>query len=215
MSRHSQRSTRSTTHTVVAAAFAVAGLAVTGAGVYAGLNAEATSSQSVTSGTLKLNIGNESGSLFTSAVSGLAPGDVVNRYVNLTNNGLLPALSLTLKVAGSTALATDATKGLAVTVSSCSTSWAVSAGTASCTSGGTITQVMTSTPVATLAVTPGAVQASMAVNEVAHLQISLKLPNSSETTTNGVLPSGTIQGLTDTLTYTFNEVQRAATTTES
>ena len=41
------------------------------------------------------------------------------------------------------------------------------------------------------------------------------LPDQNETTTNGTLPGGTIQGLSTTLTFTFSETQRAATTTES
>jgi hypothetical protein len=36
-----------------------------------------------------------------------------------------------------------------------------------------------------------------------------------ENTVNGTLPSGTIQGLTNTLTYTFQMTQRNGTTTNS
>jgi spore coat-associated protein N len=217
MSRHSQRTGKTPTRTILAAAFAVAGLAITGAGVYAGLNATATGTQSVTSGTLSLTLGNETGSTFTGAVSALAPGDVVNRYVNLTNGGTLASQGLTLQVAGagSTLLTTNPTKGLAVTVSSCSTSWSVSAGVATCASAGTVAVVMSSTAVATLSTTPGAVLSSLAVGEVVHLKVSVALPDQPETTTNGTFPPSTIQGLSDTLTYTFNEAQRTATTTNS
>jgi spore coat-associated protein N len=216
MSRHSQRTALTPTRTIVAAAFAVAGLAITGAGVYAGLNADATGTQAVSSGTLSLVMANETGSTFSGAVTNMAPGDTVNRFVNLTNGGNLAAQSLTLGVAGagSTLLTTDATRGLAVTVTSCSTSWTVAAGVATCTAGTTAT-VMSSTPISTLRVTPGAVQATVAVGAVVHLQVSLTLPNQSETTANGVLPGTPIQGLSDTLTYTFNELQRTATTTNS
>ena len=48
--------------------------------------------------------------------------------------------------------------------------------------------------------------------QVAHLQVSLTLIG-TETSTNGVAPSPTVQGLTTTLTYTFTEQQRAAVTT--
>jgi spore coat-associated protein N len=216
MSRHSQPTVKTPTRTIVAAAFAVAGLAITGAGVYAGLNADATGTQAVSSGTLSLTLANETGSNFSSAVTNLAPGDVVNRYVNLTNGGNLAAQSLTLGVAGAgtTLLTTSATRGLAVSVTSCSTSWTVAANVATCTAG-TTTLVMASTPVSTLSGTPGAVQASLAVGAVVHLKVSVTLPDQAETTANGVLPGSTIQGLSDTLTYTFNELQRTATTTNS
>jgi spore coat-associated protein N len=216
MSRHSQRSAKTPTRTLVAAAFAVAGLAVTGAGVFAGLNATATGTQAVTSGTLSLVMANETGSTFSSAVSNMAPGDVVNRFVNLTNGNTLAAQSLTLGVAGTgaTLLTTSATKGLDVAVTSCSTSWTVAANVATCTAGSTAV-VMAATPVSTLSATPGAVQATVAAGAVVHLMVSLTLPDQAETTTNGTLPGSTIQGLSTTLTYTFNELQRTATTTNS
>jgi hypothetical protein len=216
MSRHSQRSAKTPTRTIVAAAFAVAGLAVTGAGVFAGLNATATGTQAVTSGTLSLTMGNETGSTFSGAVSGLAPGDVVNRYVTLTNGGTLDAQTLTLGVTGTgSLLSTSAAKGLTVTVSSCATSWSVSAGVATCASSGAVATVLAATPVATLAVTPGSIQSTFAPAAVLHLKIALTLPDQGETVTNGTFPGGTIQGLSDTLTYTFNELQRTATTTNS
>ena len=43
----------------------------------------------------------------------------------------------------------------------------------------------------------------------------MTLPDQSETTTNGTLPAGTIQGLSASLTYTFAETQRDATTSNS
>ena len=41
------------------------------------------------------------------------------------------------------------------------------------------------------------------------------LPDQSETTTNGTLPVGTIQGLSASLRWTFEDAQRASTTTNS
>lgn len=216
MTRHTQPTRTIRPRTVLTASCAVAALALTGAGVYAGLNAVATGTQAVSSGTLSLVMANETGSSFSGAVSNMAPGDVSNRFVNLTNGSTLAAQSLTLKVAGggATLLTTSATKGLAVTVTNCTTSWTVSAGVATCTAG-TTSVVMASTPVSTLSTTPGAVQATIATGAVLHLQVTLTLPDQAETTTNGTTPGSTIQGLSDTLTYTFNEAQRTATTTNA
>jgi hypothetical protein len=57
----------------------------------------------------------------------------------------------------------------------------------------------------------GAIQSG----NVAHLQITTQLPDQNETTVNGNLPATTIQGQSATLTYTFGETQRTATTTNS
>lgn len=67
-----------------------------------------------------------------------------------------------------------------------------------------------------LASTPTSLIAgAQAAGTVDHLQISLVLPNETETTVNGVLPGSTIQGLSASLTWTFTEAQRTATTTTS
>src|ERR1700722_5790124 len=68
---------------------ASAGLLAT-AGVYAGLSATATGAESVTSGTLNLTLGNDTGSTgFSNFTPKMAPGDTDNVYVNLNNTGTL------------------------------------------------------------------------------------------------------------------------------
>ncbi|MEE9094682.1 TasA family protein [Pseudarthrobacter phenanthrenivorans] len=204
---------------LAAGAVAAAGLAITGAGVFAALNATATNTtaQAATSGVLSLQM-SPNGAGFTQAVSNLAPGDTVNRYVTLTQGADLDGKALTLAVtdATPTLLTTSATKGLKVTVTQCSVAWTVSSGT--CGSGGTSTvlgtagtalsAIPTATPEQLVA---GAVAAGSTLN----LQISLALPDQTETTVNGSAPTGTIQGLASALTWTFSETQRTATTTGS
>jgi hypothetical protein len=198
-------------------ALAVGGVAtsVLATGVaYAAINAVATGSMSASSGTLSLTMANN-GVGFSSGVSNLAPGDVVNRYVTLTNGGTLDASGLTLAVSGTggTLLTTDATKGLAVSVTSCTVAWTPATGV--CSSSST-TVLLASTPVATLTGTPGTlVSGAVTAGTVRYLKVSTTLPDQNETTTNGSFPSNTIQGLSTTLTYTFGEVQRAAQTTNS
>lgn len=204
---------------IAAGAVAAAGLAITGAGVFAALNATATNTtaQAATSGVLSLQMSTNSAG-FTQAVSNLAPGDTVNRYVTLTQGADLDGKALTLAVtdATPTLLTTSATKGLKVTVTQCSVAWTISSGT--CGSGGTSTvlgtagtalsAIPTATPEKLVA---GAIAAGSTLN----LQISLTLPDQTETTVNGSAPTGTIQGLTSALTWTFSETQRTATTTGS
>lgn len=205
---------------LAAGAVAAAGLAITGGGVFAALNAQATNTtaQAATSGVLSLQMA-PNGAGFTQAVSNLAPGDTVNRYVTLTQGAALDGKALTLAVtdATPTLLTTSATKGLKVTITQCSVAWTISSGT--CGTGGTST-VLGATGGTALSAIPTAtpeqlVAGTVAAGSTLNLQISLNLPDQTETTLNGSAPSGTIQGLASALTWTFGETQRTATTTGS
>jgi spore coat-associated protein N len=199
---------------------AVVGLAITGAGVFAGLNAVATNTtaQNVTSGPLKLTMAAAIGSAgFTTGISNVAPGDTVNRYVDLSSAGNLDAQTLSLAAADGTPskLSTDATNGLHVTVTQCSgATWTVATGT--CGAGGTTSVLANNVALSALTAAPSTLVAgAVAAGSILHLQVAVTLPNQNETTTNGTLPVGTIQGLSASITWTFNELQRTATTTNS
>jgi hypothetical protein len=190
-----------------------------GFGVWASLNATAfnTSPESVSSGTLSLTLV-DNGDGFTTNVTNMAPGDVVDRYVNLTNGGNLAAKALTMSVAatGSSTLITDGTtpptKALTVAVNTCSGgTWAAATGVCS----GTSSSLLGATTLSSLASAQSLIAGAIAVNEVEHLQIVMTLPDQTETTTNGSAPATTIQGKSASLTYTFTESQRTATTTDS
>lgn len=196
--------------------------AVLTSGVFAGLNATAHNSaaESVSDGTLKLTLTDASGSAgFTGAIANLAPGDVVNRYVTLTNAGTLDAQGLTLGIAatGTSSLITDGvspvtTKALRVTVTSCTVLWS---STGVC--GGTSNVEIAAAPLSTFGA--GAQSfvktANLAANGTEFLQVSVTLPDQNETTVDGTLPTNTVQGGSASLTYTFTEAQRTATTTNS
>lgn len=215
MSAHSRsrRSQRSKTRLALAGAFGAGVLALTGAGVYAGLNAVATGTHDVSSGTLSLVVATDAGAGFGQTISNMAPGDLANSFVKLTNGTTLAAKDLTLGVTGtgSNVLTTSGAKGLAISVSQCSVAW-----TAGGVCSGTTTALLASTPVATLSSTPGSlVSGAITTSAVYHLKIGIALPDQVETTTNGTPPGGTVQGLSTTLTFSFNELQRDATTTNA
>ena len=204
----------------IVAAAALGGTALVSSSVFAALTASAsnTSGGSVTTGTLILTqapsgvTGITGG--FATAITSMAPGDVVNRYVDLTSSGTLNSASMTLGASGSpsNALTTTGTAGLQVTIKECSVAW-TNTGTCS----GTQTTDLASASVLSL-VTPASLtlQAnSLLSGAVIHLQIGIALPAGSEVTVNGVLPGGTVQGLTTAVTWTFTETQRIATTTNS
>ena len=201
---------------------AVAGLLVTSvgllatAGVYAGLSATATGTESVSSGTLNLTLTPDVGAGFSNFLAKMAPGDTDNVYVNLNNTGTLAsAAGMTLGVVGlpSNALTNGSVvgEGLNVTAVQCSVAWTLATGTCS----GATTPILATTQVSlmnagvALSNIPALVAAT---GQVAHVQVSLGLTG-TETSVNGVPPAATIQGLSTTLTYTFTEQQRTGVAT--
>lgn len=196
----------------------ISALSVGANGVYATLNAKATNvtPQIADSGTLSLTMAQSTGSAgFTSTIANLAPGDVSNRYIDLTNGGTLGSTALSLDVAakGTQSLITNGSgKALTVTVSSCPVAWDVVKGTCA---GGAKTEVAAS-PLSTLATAKAfANTTGLAAGGKAFLQVSVSLPDQNETTTNGQAPTGTVQGGTANLTYSFTEAQASPNTTNN
>lgn len=206
-------------------AVAVAGLALTGAGVYAGLTAVATGTETVNSGVLSLTLAHDGSSAgFPQTLTNVAPGDVYNTYVNLTNGSSsnLDGQNITLAVAGSPSNSTlitppvaDGTTGLQVSITQCSVAWTVTTGTpGSVSCGGQTTSLLGATAVSSLGSAASFISGAIPAGSTYHLEVSLTEPSSlNETSTNGTLPSSSIEGQSVTLTYTFSEAQRAATIT--
>ena len=194
---------------------AIAGVSLVSSSVFASLTATAfnTSAHSVSTATLKLTqaasgvVGLTNG--FTTPVTLMAPGDVINRFIDVTNGGTMAGQSMTLKVADSngTVLTTDGVNGLQVVVKECTLVYTTGTGLCS----GTETNVLTTTSAATLLSNQTVTFASLAAGSLTHLKFTITLPAGSENTANGVLPGGTVQGLTSLLTWTFTEAQRTAT----
>lgn len=202
---------------VIAAALGGAGLVASN--VFAALTATATNTSggSVTTGTLKLELAPSGVSGitggFTAAISAMGPGDTVNRYIDLSNTGTLDGASPTLQIvtADSNTLVNSSTAGLQVTITGCTVAW-TNTGTCS----GTSSAVLAATPVSTIKASAQALTLpSVLVGGVNYLKVSTSLPAGTENVLNGVLPVGTVQGLTASLTWTFIIQERSATTTNS
>jgi len=211
---------------------AIGGLSLTTSGVWAALQATADNSGNplaTSTGTLSLTLTANGAGIGTTttttpavtgvaaaAISAMAPGDTVYRFVNLTNGGTLPALGMTLGITGSGANAlTTSANGLAVAVDTCATAW-TAVGTSPGTCAGSVTAAVTSTPLLTFA-TQSVIGPAVAIAPAAvtYTRLKITLPTGSEITSNGQLPGGTIQGLSTNLTFTFTEAQRAVATTSS
>lgn len=192
-------------------------LVLTGAGALGALNAEVSnpSAQESSAGTLVLALA-DNGQGFTDNVSDLAPGDIVNRYVVLSNSGTLAGESLTLEVSatGDASLIDDGTAGVtteAITllISSCSVAWDPTDGTCA----GTTDVLNTAATLGDFSSAISLGAGTFAPATTKNLQISLTLPDQDETTINGVFPDDTVQGKSVDVTYTFGVLQRTATTT--
>jgi hypothetical protein len=193
--------------------------AIAGQSVIASLNATAfnTTAQNINAGTMKLDLA-DSGNGFGTSISNVVPGDVVNRYVTLTNSGSLNGIGLSLKTAqtGSPNLISDGTggsttKALKLTVTSCSVAWTIATGTC----GGTTSTEVVSTVIGLLTSPVTLTNSTLNSSGVRYLQMKMELPDQNETTVNGVYPTNTVQGGSVNVTYTFDLAQRLATTTNS
>ena len=192
--------------------------AIAGQSVIASINATAfnTTAQAVNSGTMKIELANN-GNGFSQSIANLVPGDVVNRYVTLTNSGSIDGIGLTLKTAqtGTPSLISDGvspstTKALTLTVTSCPVAWDVATG--ACASP---TVELAATPIGSLTSATGLTSSTLASSAPRYLQMKITLPDQNETTVNGAVPSNTVQGGAVAVTYTFDLAQRLATTTNS
>ena len=208
--------TLSTKIAIVAAA-SIGGASLVSSSVFAALTASATntSATAVSSGYMSLTQapGGASGG-FSTAITALAPLDSVVRLVTLTNASTLNAASMTLAVSDATptALTTNGTTGLQVTIQQCTVAY--TAVTYAC--SGTESTVRAASSILSLA-TPQAltlIPASLLAGGVTYLKIAISLPDSTENTLNGVIPAG-IQNKSASLTWTIAATQRTAATTNS
>jgi spore coat-associated protein N len=174
--------------------------AVAGMGTYGAFTSTTSASQAVTAGTVVIDLG--ASNTLAVAVTGLLPGDSVEKFATLTNSGssALNNITLTASTASPTALTSDTTKGLQLTIESCSTAWTVVAAAAD-TCSGTTTTVLAKSPVI------GANQelaglASLAARGTDNLKVTTTLPTTAD---------NTFQGLTSTIVIAFTGTQRTET----
>jgi len=200
----------------------VGGTALVGSSVFASLTATATNTggQSVTTGTLSYaqsNVPVLTAGL-TTAVTGVVPGDIINRFINLTNGGTLSASTITLKVAEaatlpvvttSSPLTSTALTGLQVAVFECPTAYNTTTGV--CASGET--SVITATSANALLSVQPVTLANTAGGAVSRLKFVITLPAGNEVIANGVIPASSVTGITSALTWTFTAAPRSSSNT--
>jgi spore coat-associated protein N len=186
----------------VSAAASVAGL-----GTFASFTSSTSASQSVSSGTVTVALGATGASTNRLSVNatGIAPGDTIQRSVDLLNSGTVDFGSVTLTTAASPSslLDTDATNGLQMVIDRCSTAW-TETGTAPAytyTCSGTTTTVLASRAVIGTSLALGNLS-SITAGGTDKLRVTLTLPSAA---------GNTFQNQSSTVAYTFTATQRAAT----
>jgi len=185
---------------------AVLGVAasIAGLGTFASFTSSTSASQSISSGTVSIALGASGpANRLSVAASNLVPGDTVQRAVDLTSNSSDPLGSVTLQTsaAPSNALTTDA-NGLTVKVDKCSVAWTES-GTAPAytyTCSGTTTSILAASAAGNTS-TLSSLAALSSGSSTDHLLVTLALPSAA---------GNSLQGLSTTITYSFNGTQRAA-----
>jgi spore coat-associated protein N len=185
---------------VLGAAASVAGL-----GTFASFTSSTSASQAISSGSVSIALGASGpANRLTVAASGLVPGDTVQRAVDLTSASTDPLGSVSLVTAGapSNALITD-TNGLTVKVDKCSNPWTETGASPAFvyTCSGTNTSVLAAAAVGNTASLSGLAALSTGAS-TDHLLVTLALPAAA---------TNTLQGLSTSITYTFNGTQRTAT----
>jgi predicted ribosomally synthesized peptide with SipW-like signal peptide len=187
---------------VLGAAASIAGL-----GTWATFTSSTSASHTVNSGTVVVALGAVgAANRLTVNATNIAPGDTMQRAFNLSNTGNIDfagAPNLTTTASPSSLLDTDASNGLQMVIDKCSAAWTESGPPYTYTCSGTTTSVLA---------TRALIGSSIALSNLADLTTNGSGPDYLRLTLT--LPSGagnTFQGLSSTITYSFNATQRAAT----
>jgi len=184
-----------------------AAASIAGMATYATFTSSVSQSQTISSGTVSLNLGATGSAInrLNIGASNIAPGDTMQRSVDLINGGTINMASITLTNAATTssALDTDAVNGLQLTIDKCSQAW-TEGGTAPAytyTCGGTTSTVLASRAIIGTNIALSNLGA-LTAGTTDHLRFTLSFPSAA---------GNTFQGLTSTIQYTFTGTQRAGT----
>jgi predicted ribosomally synthesized peptide with SipW-like signal peptide len=185
---------------VLGAAASIAGL-----GTFATFTSSTSASHTVSSGTVTIALGATGASTnrLTVGASAIAPGDTIQRSVDLINQGSLDLASTTLTTTATTSslLDTDTTNGLQMVIDKCSAAWTEAGPPYTYTCSGSTSTVLASRPVigSTLALSN---LGSLTAGATDHLRVTLTLPGAA---------GNTLQNQTSTISYAFTGTQRTAT----
>src|SRR5436190_15953687 len=174
-----------------------AAASIAGLGTYATFTSSTSQSHAISSGTVTIALGATGASTnrLNIGASALAPGDTIQRSVDLTNSGSLDLASVTLTTTASPSsqLDTDATNGLQMVIDKCSQAWTEAGPPYTYTCGGTTSSVLASRQVigSNLALSN---LSSLTNGSTDHLRVTLTLPSGA---------GNTLQNQSSTISYAF------------
>src|SRR4051794_20633891 len=185
---------------IVAAAASIAGL-----GTFATFTSSTSASHTVSSGTVTIALGATGAATnrLTVGASAIAPGDTIQRSVDLIDSGSidLASITLTTTATSSSALDTDTTNGLQMVIDKCSAAWTEAGPPYTYTCSGSTSSVLASRAVIGSGVALSNLS-SLTSGATDHLRVTLTLPSGA---------GNTLQNQSSTINYTFNATQRTAT----
>ena len=178
---------------------------IAGLGTFATFTSSTSASHTVASGTVTIGLGATGAStnrLNVDAIA-IAPGDTIQRSVDLIDQGTLNLASVTLTTTATTSsvLDTDATNGLQMVIDKCSQAWTESGPPYTYTCGGSTSSVLTSRPVIQSGVSLNNLSA-LTASATDHLRVTLTFPSGA---------GNSFQNKSSTITYAFTGTQRTAT----
>ena len=200
------RSTWSPTRKLLAS-LAVLGAAasIAGLGTFATFTSSTSASHTVSSGTVTIALGATGASTnrLNIGATAIAPGDTIQRSVDLINQGSLDLASVTLTTSAtaSSLLDTDVTNGLQMVIDKCSVAWTEAGPPYTYTCGGSTSSVLGSRAVIGSSLALSGLS-SLTTGATDHLRVTLTLPSGA---------GNTLQNQTSTISYAFNGTQRTAT----
>jgi predicted ribosomally synthesized peptide with SipW-like signal peptide len=200
------RSTWSPTRKLLAS-LAVLGAAasIAGLGTFATFTSSTSASHTVSSGTVTIALGATGASTnrLNIGATAIAPGDTIQRSVDLINQGSLDLASVTLTTSATTSslLDTDVTNGLQMVIDKCSVAWTEAGPPYTYTCSGSNSSVLASRAVIGSSLTLSGLS-SLTAGATDHLRVTLTLPSGA---------GNTLQNQTSTISYAFNGTQRTAT----
>jgi spore coat-associated protein N len=144
--REGKRATSTTRKLLATIAVLGAAASIAGLGTYATFTSTTSESHAISSGTVTIALGATGASTnrLNIGASGVAPGDTIQRSVDLTNSGSLDLASVTLTTTASPSslLDTDAANGLQMVIDKCSVAWTESGPPYTYTCGGATSSVV-------------------------------------------------------------------------
>lgn len=181
--------------------------AIAGLGTYGAFTSTTEANQSVTAGSVKIDLGTGQSNTLTTAVTDMLPGDSVAKFVTLTNSGssALNNVTLTTTATEPSTLTTNTVTGLMLKIDRCPEPWVAgtNTGTFVC-SGVTDTVILSEKAI----ITAGQVLnglSSLSAGATDYLKITTSFPSAAVQPDFPGSPKSTIK-------FSFTATQRTAVT---